>query len=209
MIIKNGKCLASNIASVHVDGIISAATPNEEGDRLASEFWGYLESEWRGIKLQSGPDYKHLSWNIHQDPRTGEMQKSQRDYRFKVVKASGVEKEHKLPARTNLLESDPTSLSHGRRWHTLERAELISISQCAIFRANSPRRQSKICQIWNIYSAILSDTPSAKLYTTQRPAVAVLHRCFQKNPVAFTPSQDMCDLNGLSSDKNLPNALSV
>ena len=108
-VMKNGKCIASNIASVHVDDIISAASPNSEGDKLASEFWGFLESKWPGVKLQLGPNYKHLSWNIFQDPRTGEIKKSQRDYLLEVVKTAGVTKEHNLPSRSNLLESDLSS----------------------------------------------------------------------------------------------------
>ena len=108
-VFNNGKCVGSNIASVHVDDIISAASPNQEGAKLEQEFWGSMESKWPGIKLQKGPKYKHLSWNIHQDPRTGEIRKSQRDYLAEVVKASGVEREHKLPCRANLVESDPGS----------------------------------------------------------------------------------------------------
>ena len=108
-VFKEGKCIASNIASVHVDDIISAASPNKVGAKLEQEFWGSMESKWPGIKLQRGPDYKHLSWNIHQCPTTGEIRKSQRDYILEVVKASGVDKEHKLPCRSDLTESDPDS----------------------------------------------------------------------------------------------------
>ena len=109
-VFKDGKCVASNIASVHIDDIISAASPNNEGLKLEEEFWGYMEAKWPGIKLQRGPQYKHLSWNIQQDSKTGEIRKSQRDYLQEVVTASGVEKEQKLPCRSNLLESDPDSL---------------------------------------------------------------------------------------------------
>ena len=52
-----------------------------------------MERKWPGIKRQSGPDYKHLSWNIRQDPRTMKIAKSQRDYLVEVVEASGVSKE--------------------------------------------------------------------------------------------------------------------
>ena len=106
---KGGKCVASNIASVHVDDIISAASPNQDGAKLEEEFWGSMESKWPGIKLQKGPHFKHLSWNIYQDPKTGEIRKSQRDYLIEVVRASGVDKENKLPCRSNLLDSDPDS----------------------------------------------------------------------------------------------------
>ena len=70
---------------------------------------GFLESKWPGIKLQRGPTYKHLSWNILQDDKTGEIRKSQRDYLLEVVKSAGVDKEHRLPCRSNLLESNPES----------------------------------------------------------------------------------------------------
>ena len=108
-VMRNGRCVASNIASVHVDDIISAASPNPDGLRLEQEFWSFLESKWSGIKLQRGPVYKHLSWNIYQDRETGEIRKSQKDYLMEVVKSSGVDKEHRLPCRSNLLESDPES----------------------------------------------------------------------------------------------------
>ena len=107
--IKDGVCIASNIASVHVDDIASAATPGKEGKKLEDEFWNSMESKWPGIKKQTGPHHRHLSWNIYQDPSTMQISKSQRDYILEVVKASGVEREHNLPARSNLLESDPTS----------------------------------------------------------------------------------------------------
>ena len=68
-----------------------------------------MERKWPGIKRQSGPDYKHLSWNIRQDPRTMKIAKSQRDYLVEVVEASGVSKEQKLPSRCDLLTSNPDS----------------------------------------------------------------------------------------------------
>ena len=113
---KEGKCIASNVASVHVDDIIAAASPNEEGRKLEKEFWDFLEAKWPGVKLQKGPTYKHLSWNIQQDQTTSEIRKSQRDYLLEVVTSLGVEREHKLPCRSNLLESDKDSpkLSEGK-----------------------------------------------------------------------------------------------
>ena len=106
---KDGVCIASNIASVHVDDIASAATPNKEGKALELEFWDSMEAKWPGIKKQTGPHYRHLSWNIHQDPKTKHISKSQRDYILEIVKSSGIEKEFNLPARSNILESDSTS----------------------------------------------------------------------------------------------------
>ena len=108
-VFKDGRCVASNFASVHVDDIISAASPNPEGLKLEQEFWGFLETKWPGIKLQRGPYYKHLSWNIYQDHKTGEIRKSQRDYLLEVIKSTGTVKESKLPSRSNLLESDSDS----------------------------------------------------------------------------------------------------
>ena len=63
---KGGVCNASNIASVHVDDIASAATNSPAGKQLENEFWSSMEAKWPGIKRQSGQDYKHLSWNIPQ-----------------------------------------------------------------------------------------------------------------------------------------------
>ena len=103
---KHGNLVASNIASVHVDDIISAASPNEEGKKLQEEFWGSMEKRWPGIKLQTGPKYKHLSWNISQNTTTGEIRKSQRDYLNELIKETGVEREHKLPCRSDILTGD-------------------------------------------------------------------------------------------------------
>ena len=47
--------IASNIVSAHVDDLISAASPNKEGEALSKEFWDHLEAKWPGIKLQTGP----------------------------------------------------------------------------------------------------------------------------------------------------------
>ena len=97
------------------------------------EFWESMERKWPGIKRQRGPHYKHLSWNIYQDPDTGEIRKSQRDYLIEIVQAAGELKEHKLPSRSDLLVSDPDSplleqkaSAHSdrlcRRSHTPEKA---------------------------------------------------------------------------------------
>ena len=108
-VFRQGRCVGSNIASVHVDDIISAASPNEEGKKLETEFWSSMEKRWPGIKLQRGPSYKHLSWNIKQDKVTGVIRKCQKDYLVGLVKECGVEKEHKLPCRSDILTSDPAS----------------------------------------------------------------------------------------------------
>ena len=108
-IYRKGKLIASNIASVHVDDIVSAASNNEEGKALEEEFWSSMDAKWPGIKRQRGPHYKHLSWNIYQDPESGEIRKSQRDYLLEVVNAAGDLKEQKLPSRCDLLSSDPNS----------------------------------------------------------------------------------------------------
>lgn len=108
-VVKNGVRVASNMASVHVDDIASAATPNPEGKALEEEFWNTMEAKWPGIKRQNGPHYRHLSWNIYQDPKSKVITKSQRDYIVDIIKTSGVEKEHNLPCRSNILETDPDS----------------------------------------------------------------------------------------------------
>ena len=77
---RSGEIIASNIVSAHVDDLISAASPNPEGSALSKEFWDHLENKWPGIKLQTGPRYKHLSWDIIQDPATGSILRSQSSY---------------------------------------------------------------------------------------------------------------------------------
>ena len=114
-VLKDGKCVGSNIASVHVDDIISAASNNPEGKKLEIEFWQSMEQKWPGIKMQRGPSYKHLSWNIDQDPKSGAIRKSQKDYLNELVKEVGVEREHKLPCRSDLLTPDINSPKLGEK----------------------------------------------------------------------------------------------
>ena len=104
-VMRDGKCIASNLASVHVDDIASAASNNPEGKALQDEFWSTMEGKWPGVKLQCGPHYKHLSWNIYQDPVSKEIRRSQKDYLMEVVKTVGVAEEQKLPCRSDLLTS--------------------------------------------------------------------------------------------------------
>ena len=59
---KGDKVIASNIASVHVDDIVSAASSNTEGKALEREFWDSMELKWPGIKRQHGPDGELGSW---------------------------------------------------------------------------------------------------------------------------------------------------
>ena len=102
-VMRDGKCIASNY------DIASAASNNPEGKALQDEFWSTMEAKWPGVKLQCGPNYKHLSWNIHQDPVSKEIRRSQKDYLMEVVKTVGVEKEQKLPCRSDLMKSNRDS----------------------------------------------------------------------------------------------------
>ena len=99
--------IASNIVSVHVDDLISAASPNAEGSALSKEFWDHLESKWPGIKLQTGPRFKHLSWDIMQDPETGVVHRSQSSYIKDVLKTLKVDKFQYHPMRSDLLTHRP------------------------------------------------------------------------------------------------------
>ena len=42
-VFRGNKVVASNIVSVHVDDLISAASPNAEGSALSKEFWEHLD----------------------------------------------------------------------------------------------------------------------------------------------------------------------
>ena len=105
--IKGGKIIASNIVSVHVDDLISAASPNSDGARLSEEFWGTLESKWPGIKHQTGPRFKHLSWDLQQDANTGVILRSQTSYIKDMLKTLKVDKTENYPMRANLLSYKP------------------------------------------------------------------------------------------------------
>ena len=106
---REGEIIASNIVSAHVDDLISAASPNEEGEALSKEFWDHLESKWPGIKLQAGPRYKHLSWDIIQDQATGSILRSQSSYIRDMLTSLKVDKFEYHPMRANLLTHRPDS----------------------------------------------------------------------------------------------------
>ena len=120
---RNGSIIASNIVSVHVDDLISAASPNPEGERLSKEFWSTLESKWPGIKHQTGPRFKHLSWDIIQDPSTGSIRRSQASYIRDVLKTLKIDKFENYPMRGNLLTHKPE-------------ASLLSPAKHSEFRSN-------------------------------------------------------------------------
>ena len=105
-VFRGDKIVASNIVSVHVDDLISAALPNAEGTALSKEFWDYLENKCPGIKLQSGPRYKHLSWDIVQDPETRVIRRSQSSHINDVLKSLKVDKFQHHPMRTDLLTQE-------------------------------------------------------------------------------------------------------
>ena len=127
-ILRNGSLVASNIVSVHVDDLISAASPNSEGERLSKEFWGILESKWPGIKHQTRPRFKHLSWDIIQDPSTGAVRRSQSSYIRDVLKTLKVDKFENYPMRANLLTHKPEANRLGPEKHSEFRSNLQKVA---------------------------------------------------------------------------------
>jgi hypothetical protein len=125
---ERGKLLGSNFLSVHVDDIMSAPSNNKTGHKLSKELWESLEAKWPRIKLQQGPNYKHLSWDIHQDPKTGVITKSQGGAIKKMLKSFGITGKVKLPCRTNLLTRDKESplLDSGARDEYVRRVATIN-----------------------------------------------------------------------------------
>ena len=176
---RDGKCVASNFASVHVDDIISAASPNAEGRKLESEFWESMEKRWPGIKMQRGPTYKHLSWNISQDPATGEIRKSQRDYLLELIKEYGVEKEHKLPCRADLLSADLESPKLSERDITRFRSILQKV---AYARDGRPDFDFVVCYLQSKQSS-----PSEQDWSDLEHLLGYIKR-FPEKEVIFKPS---------------------
>ena len=127
-VFKGDAVVASNIVSVHVDDLISAASPNTEGSDLSKEFWDHLESKWPGIKLQTGPRFKHLSWDIMQDPDTGVVHRSQSSYIKDVLKTLKVDKFQYHPMRTDLLTHRPTTELLGPAQHSEFRSILQKVA---------------------------------------------------------------------------------
>ena len=127
-VFRGDEIIASNIVSVHVDDIISAASPNAEGTALSNEFWDYLEGKWPGIKLQKGPQYKHLSWDIFQDPDTGVIRRSQSSYIKDVLKSLKVDKFQYHPMRADLITHRPEAPLLGTQQHSQFRSVLQKVA---------------------------------------------------------------------------------
>ena len=125
---KGGKIIASNIVSVHVDDLISAASANEEGDKLSKEFWDTLESKWPGIKHQTGPRYKHLSWDIIQDKETGVILRSQSSYIMDVLRTLKITSVENYPMRGNLLTYKPEASKLSESKHSEFRSILQKVA---------------------------------------------------------------------------------
>ena len=125
---RNGEIIASNIVSAHVDDLISAASPNSEGSALSKEFCDHLEKKWPGIKLQTGPRYKHLSWDIIQDPTTSAILRSQSSYIRDMLTSLKVNKFEYHPMRANLLIHRPDSEPLGEAQHSQFRSILQKVA---------------------------------------------------------------------------------
>ena len=175
---KNGKCVASNIASVHVDDIISAASPTPERKKLEHEFWESMAKKWPGIKMQRGPTYKHLSWNITRDNKTGIIRKSQKDYLTELVKQCGVEKEHKLPCRSDLLTTDQTSSKLNERQSNRFRSILQKV---AYARDGRPDFDFVVCYLQSKQSA-----PSEQDWSDLQHLLGYIKR-FPEKDIIFRP----------------------
>jgi hypothetical protein len=106
---KGGACVGSNFLSIHVDDILAVPSNNKAGQELDVELWTHLETKWPGIKLQKGPRFKHLSWDIEQDPKTGRIMRSQGSALKKMLGQFGVTRKEKRPSRANLLTRDTAS----------------------------------------------------------------------------------------------------
>ena len=102
---RGGKIIASNIISVHVDDLISAASPNTEGTRL-----------------------KHLSWDIQQDTKTGIILRSQTSYIRDMLKTLKVDKMENLPMRANLLSYKPETSRLSESKHAYYRSILQKVA---------------------------------------------------------------------------------
>ena len=125
---RGNEMVASNIVSVHVDDLISASSANPEGDHLSAEFWDTLEAKWPGIKHQTGPRFKHLSWDIIQDPATSVIQRSQASYLRDVVKTLKIDKFENYPMRSNLLTHRPEATVLSTKRHADFRSVLQKVA---------------------------------------------------------------------------------
>ena len=99
------KCIGSNFASLHVDDILCTPSNDLNGRKLSDEFWGAMESKWPGIKRQNGPAYKHLSWDIVRDAKTGVISKSQGAYFADIMSDLNIKGVQKSPCRGDLLSA--------------------------------------------------------------------------------------------------------
>ena len=103
------KCIGSIFCSLHVDDILTVPSNDKVGKSLEQELWTALERKWPGIKLQKGPVLQHLSWEIHQDPATGIITRTQGKAISKMLTTFGVTRKEKRPCRLNLVTRDERS----------------------------------------------------------------------------------------------------
>jgi hypothetical protein len=98
-------------ASIHVDDLKSSASDNAAGIALDKEFWGILETKYKGLAIQHGPDYRHLSCELHYDKKKGIITKSQTVFLRKILKQHAVSGRETLPYRLDILKEKSAEVS--------------------------------------------------------------------------------------------------
>jgi hypothetical protein len=96
------------IATIHVDDLMASASDTPTGQKLDEEFWGILERKYKGIVIQRGPSYRHLSCEINYDKAKGVITKSQTVFLSKILKQHEVSGVESLPCRLNILDPKPS-----------------------------------------------------------------------------------------------------
>ena len=117
----NGETL---VTSVHVDDFMAVST----SPQLEKEFWDTLEKKYPGIKVQRGPHFRHLSYDLFYDKAKSRIEKSQVTYIRSLLKEQGVSGEETLPCRADLLSTSRTSRELTPKEHRAFRSVLQQVA---------------------------------------------------------------------------------
>ena len=114
----------SLVTSVHVDDFMAISTSS----KLEREFWGTLEKKYPGIKVQTGPRYRHLSYDLYYDKANSRIEKSQATYISALLKEHGVSGKESLPCRVDLLSCKRISRPLNQKEHRVFRSVLQQVA---------------------------------------------------------------------------------
>jgi Reverse transcriptase (RNA-dependent DNA polymerase) len=103
---KRSNAKVYHIVTLHVDDMNAVSSNNKGGEELDHSFFEKLNAKYPGIKIQQGPVYKHLGFNITLDRKNRTVTKDQNDYTRKILKQNNIVHKEKYPCRSDLCSGE-------------------------------------------------------------------------------------------------------